>query len=688
MEKSSNRLINEKSPYLLQHAYNPVEWYPWGNEAFDKAKQEDKPVFLSIGYSTCHWCHVMERESFEAEDAAAVLNENFVAVKVDREERPDVDAIYMSVCQALTGAGGWPLTVIMTPDKKPFFAGTYFPKHSTGGRPGLMDILAAVTSEWKKDKARLVNNADEITEAIGSRAARANGGSGKLNKELLDEAFSQLEKVFDSSYGGFGTAPKFPTPHNMMFLLRYWRRTGKEKALAMVEKTLEAMRRGGIYDHLGYGFSRYSTDRRWLVPHFEKMLYDNALLCYTYLEAYQCTGNREFAKTAEEILQYVLRNMTNHQGAFYSAEDADSEGEEGKFYVWTRQEIMEVLGQERGEVFADFYNITPEGNFENGASILNTIDVNLPEFARKKGMSQEAVKIMLSQGREKLFQLRDSRVHPFKDDKVLTSWNALMITALAKAAKVLDRPQYAAVAGKVVKFIYSNLMREDGRLLARYRAGQADFPAYLDDYAFFLWALVELYGATYATSYLNKALALSEELERLFWDDKENGFFFYGSDVEALITRPKELYDGALPSGNSVAALALLKLARLKNSKKLTDLAEKTLMAFQSTTEAYPQAYTFFLLAVDYHLEPPRQVVVAGTRGDTTTEKMLRILGASFLPTTDVLLNDGDNASMIAELLPHIADKGLVEGRASAYVCNNFACQAPVSEVKQLEELL
>jgi len=688
VDKKPNRLINEKSPYLLQHAYNPVDWYPWGEDAFEKAKREDKPVFFSSGYSTCHWCHVMERESFEAEEVAAVLNERFVAIKVDREERPDVDSIYMTVCQALTGSGGWPLTVIMTPDKKPFFAGTYFPKTSVAGRPGLMELLAAAAEAWEKERERLVGNSEEITKAIQRRSVRKTSHEDKLTTGLLDTAYSQLEAAFDKEYGGFSHAPKFPTPHNIMFLLRYWRRTGKEKALVMVEKTLEAMWRGGIYDHLGYGFARYATDRHWQIPHFEKMLYDNALLCYAYIEASQCCENARFAKIAEEIIQYVLRDMTNHQGAFYSAIDADSEGVEGKFYVWARQEIIDALGKDAGELFADFYHVTPEGNFEKGKSILHLIDTNFEQFAKKRNMMERELKEQLRQGREKLFALRDGRVHPFKDDKVLTAWNALMIVALAKAAKVLDRPQYAAVAGKVVSFIYSNLMRQDGRLLARYRSGQADYPAYVDDYAFLLWALVELYGATYCTDYLKKATALGEAMQKLFWDETEGGFYFYGNDGEALITRPKELYDGAMPSGNSVAALAFLKLGRLRSSKVLTDIGEKALRAFSHEAAAYPQGYTFFLLALDYYLEPPRQVVIAGSRGDSVTEEMLKVLGSRFLPTTDILLNDSENENVMEAILPHIKDRGTVAGRASAYVCTNFTCQAPVMDVQQLQQLL
>ena len=681
---SPNHLINEKSPYLLQHAHNPVDWNPWGEEAFAKAKAEDKPIFLSIGYSTCHWCHVMERESFEDEEVAQVLNGGFVPVKVDREERPDVDGIYMTVCQALTGSGGWPLTVLMTPDRKPFFAGTYFPKRSRGGRPGLLDILAAVDKEWQGDRIDLMAGSEQITDAIGKAAAPR---PGKLSRDMLDTAYSQLARVFDATYGGFGQAPKFPTPHNMLFLLRYWRLTGQPKALSMVTKTLEAMHQGGIYDHLGFGFARYSVDERWHVPHFEKMLYDNALLCYTLLEAYQCAGNPEFAQVAEEIADYVLRDMTDAGGGFYSAEDADSEGEEGKFYVWTRAEVLASLGDEPGRLFADYYNITPEGNFESATSIPHHIGYHLPEYAARHGIDAGALSLSLAAGREKLYAIREKRVHPFKDDKVLTAWNALMIAALAKAARVLDKPAYAAAAAQAAEFVFARLRRPDGRLLARYRDGQAAFPAYLDDHAFLLWALVELYEATFDSAWLDKARRLAGEMQALFWDDKHDGFYFSGSDSEELIARPKEIYDGALPAGNSVAGYALLKLARILDNAPLLDLAERTLQAFAGQVAAYPQGHTFFLMAVDQYLEPPRQLVIAGRGGDPATRAMLRVAGTQYLPTTTVIFNN-TAAESAGEALAWTKDYQPVAGQTAAYVCENFACQAPTTTTAALIELL
>lgn len=684
-DKSPNRLINEKSPYLLQHAHNPVEWYPWGEEAFAKAKTEDKPVFLSIGYSTCHWCHVMERESFEDEEVARALNAGLVAVKVDREERPDVDHIYMAVCQALTGAGGWPLTVIMTPEKKPFFAGTYFPKQSKWGRPGLMDILAAVSKQWRENRQKLSESGEEITRAIQGRGAFS---AGDVSTDLLDTAYNQLERVFDRYYGGFGSAPKFPAPHQLMFLLRHWRRTGEKKALAMVEKTLDAMRRGGIYDQLGFGFARYSVDEFWMVPHFEKMLYDNALLCYAYLEAYQCTANPDFAQVAKEIIQYVLRDMTSPEGGFYSAEDADSEGVEGKFYVWTRSEVLATLGPERGTLFADFYGVAAEGACEGGANTLNFITHDLNEFAAQSHVEPAELARVLAECRETLYQLREKRIRPFKDDKILTAWNALMIAALAKAARVLGEPGYAAAAERAMKFIFTQMLDSDGRLLARYRDGEAGCAAYLDDHAFLLWALLEVYESTFSPDYINKALNIASVMQRLFWDNEQGGFYFSGADGEVLIARSKELYDGAMPSGNSLAALALLRLARMTNQTELAELAETTVKTFSGQVAEHPQAYTGFLLAVDLYFEAPRQVIVAGGRGDKTVRDMLELLGTRFLPTTSVLLNDSDNADNVAAVLPQVAAELPVNGAATAFICENFACQLPVGDLDSLRHML
>jgi uncharacterized protein YyaL (SSP411 family) len=599
-----NRLSKEKSPYLLQHQFNPVDWFPWGQEAFEKAKAEDKPIFLSIGYSTCHWCHVMERESFEDKEVADLLNRYFVAVKVDREERPDIDNIYMTVCQALTGHGGWPLTIFMTPDKKPFFAGTYFPKKGRMGMPGLMDILNRVADLWKGKREELIESADKIMQAIQADATAAFYEKGRITKETIKKGYEHLNRSFDPRYGGFGRAPKFPIPHNLLFLLRYWKLNKTDKALEMVKKTLNAMHRGGIYDHIGFGFSRYSTDNKWLVPHFEKMLYDNALLAMAYLEAYQATGAEEYRRVAREIFTYVLRDMTSEEGAFYSAEDADSEGVEGKFYVWDKGEVTSILSRERGERFCRLYDITQGGNFE-GKSIPNLIDKSEEEV-------QEA--LSLEEDRKQLYEYRNKRVHPYKDDKVLTAWNGLMIAALSMGARILGQNEYAQAAQRAVAFILDKLRRQDGRLLARYRDKEAAFPAYVDDYAFLILGLIEFYETTYDPYYLEKALELNDDMIHYFWDNDRGGLFLYGKDGEQLITRPKEVYDGAMPSGNSVAALNFLRLARLTGNEKLEKKAEQQLQYFSAVINESPAGYTYFLMAAMFALYPTKEIVVVGDK--------------------------------------------------------------------------
>ncbi|MCE5286421.1 MAG: thioredoxin domain-containing protein, partial [Pelosinus sp.] len=655
----------------------------WGEEAFAKAIAEDKPIFLSIGYSTCHWCHVMERESFEDQEVADILNEHYVAIKVDREERPDVDHIYMNVCQALTGQGGWPLTVLMTGDKQPFFAGTYFPKHATYGRTGVVELLIAVVERWHKDKAELIAYGGNMVNALQEEQHKRNF-SKALTPELLEVGFRQLSQSFEPEYGGFSYAPKFPTPHNMMYLLRYWRRTKNGEALSMVEHTLTAMRRGGIYDHLGYGFARYSTDNQWLAPHFEKMLYDNALLCEVYLEAYQCTGNADFARVAEEILTYVMRDMTSPDGGFYSAQDADSEGIEGKYYIFTRAEVLQVLGEKDGTLFADYYGITAAGNFEQGASILHTIRTNLDEFAESHGFGSEQFEVLLEEWRSQLLAKRSRRIPPYKDDKILTAWNALMIAALAKATRVLGKAEYIERARKALDFVYARLMRSDGRLLARYREGEAAHLAYLDDYAFLLRALIDLYEATFEPQYIARAVEAAKDLTRLFWDEKQGGFYFAGADAEKLIMRPKELYDGAMPSGNSVAALALMQLADITGNSDFEELAEREIASFSGEVEKFPRAYTYFLMALDYRWSARRQIVVAGPPEETT--EMLTEVGKYFLPDSVVLFNDAEQA-MVAALMPHIADKTSLDG-AAAYICENYACQPPVCGMEGLLDKL
>ncbi|MBD3398333.1 DUF255 domain-containing protein, partial [Candidatus Micrarchaeota archaeon] len=485
-----NRLIDEKSPYLLQHAYNPVDWYPWGEEAFEKARREDKPIFLSIGYSTCHWCHVMERESFEDPEVAEAMNDAWVSIKVDREERPDIDHIYMTVCQMMTGSGGWPLNIIMTPDKKPFFAGTYFPKNSVYGRIGMMDLIARVKELWTEQRGTVLESAGKVMSALKQIPDQSPGPP--LSPEVLDKAFQELSQRFDDTYGGFSEAPKFPTPHNMMFLLRYWKKKSEYRALEMVEKTLKGMRKGGVYDHIGFGFHRYSTDREWLLPHFEKMLYDQALMVMAYTEAYQATKDEHYREVAREVIRYVLRDMTDEKGGFYSAEDADSEGEEGKFYVWTKAEAAQVLDPEELDIFVNAFNILPEGNFREEATGKIT-GANIPhlrkpmsDLASQLNMAEEDLREVLESARKKLFEAREKRVHPYKDDKILTDWNGLMIAALSKAGKAFDEPQYVRAAEKAADFVFEHLLNEQGRLLHRYRGGESGIEAHVDDYAFMI----------------------------------------------------------------------------------------------------------------------------------------------------------------------------------------------------------
>ncbi len=687
-----NRLAREKSPYLLQHASNPVDWYPWGEEAFEVARREDRPIFLSIGYSTCHWCHVMERESFEKEDVGRILNQHFVPIKVDREERPDVDHIYMAVCQALTGSGGWPLTVVLTPDRKPFFAGTYFPPETRFGRPGLKEILYQIIGAWEQQRDRVTESAVKITEAVQHQLTGSPGNG--LDETTLRLAFDQLASRYDETHGGFGTAPKFPTPHVLTFLLRWWRRSGDPRALEMVETTLQSMRRGGIFDHVGFGFHRYSTDREWLVPHFEKMLYDQALLLIATVEAFQATGNAFHGAVAREIAAYVLRDMTSPEGAFYSAEDADSEGEEGKFYVWRRSEIEAVLGSKEAALYARAYSIEDEGNWRDEATG-ETPGTNIPHWsgnpvtlAQEFGVPAEEVPRRLEAAREKLFQARQRRIHPHKDDKVLTAWNGLMIAALAKASQAFGDPSYADAAGRALAFLESKLIREDGRLLARYRDGESAHPAYLDDYAFLAWGLLELYEATFAARHLDGALKLAREMERLFKDDREGGYYFSGLDGEPLLARAKEIYDGATPAGNSVAALVLLRLGRMTGDSSLERAAEGIFRAFSGSVSRNPSAHTQLLAAVDFALGPTREIVIAGEAGDETARAMVRAVSSRFLPRKVLLWNTPKESRLLETVAPFTKSQTPVSGSAAAYVCENYACRAPVTSVAGLVPLL
>ncbi len=682
----ANRLIGEKSPYLLQHAENPVDWYPWGQEAFSKAKEEDKPIFLSVGYSSCHWCHVMEEESFQDEEVARFLNRHFVSIKVDREERPDVDHIYMTACQAMTGSGGWPLTIMMTAQGHPFFAGTYFPRQSKYGRPGLLELLQQILSLWQGDRKRLLLTGEQMAAALQRLSASTQ--EGQLSREVLEDACRQLEDRFDSVFGGFGAAPKFPAPHNLSLLLRWWRRSGQKEALDMVEKTVAGMWRGGIYDHLGFGFHRYSTDSRWLVPHFEKMLYDQALLVLAYLETYQATGQERYARVAREVIAYVLGDMTSPQGGFYCAEDADSEGQEGRYYVWTPGQIISVLGKEQGGLFCRFFGVTDEGNFEDGASVLHRTSA-LESFAEREKISPQQLERFLEMSRQKLLGARKGRVPPLKDDKVLTDWNGLMIAALARGAAVLDHPGFREAATRAADFLLESLRRRDGRLLHRYRDGAADIPGFLDDYAFLMWGLIELYEATFQARHLREALILADQMVELFWDRAVGGFYFTGQDAEKLLARSKGSTDGAMPSGNSVAALSLLRLGRLTARTDLEDRARDVMRSFGAQVAGAPGGFSHLLMAVDFALGPAHEVVIAGGANEESTQRMLVTLRSRFLPNVVILLHAEDQEGRaIEELIPLVKDQTQIEGKATAYVCQNFTCQMPVTGVEEMMALI
>ena len=678
MKKNTNHLINEKSPYLLQHANNPVDWYPWGKKAFAKAQKEEKPIFLSIGYSTCHWCHVMEEESFADEEVAELLNQNFVAIKVDREERPDVDSIYMEVCQSLIGRGGWPLTVIMTPEREPFFAGTYFPKESQRGQPGLINILTKVSREWEQNREHLIKTGEEIVKNLkeSSKDQVDDKISQAEMKELATTAAESLKHRFDSQYGGFGAAPKFPQPHNLLFLLRYSKAYDNQETLKMVEKTLDSMWRGGIYDHLGYGFARYSTDRKWLVPHFEKMLYDNALLAITYLEAFQLSSKADYARVAREILTYIKRDMTAPEGGFYSAEDADSEGVEGKFYLWNPAEVKEVLGGEEGTEFCAYYDITAAGNFE-GENIPNLID---------SAETKEEIDKRFKVARQKLFAYREKRVHPAKDDKILTAWNGLMIAAFSRADRILEE-DYQEEAKRAVKFIQNNLTRDDGRLLARYRDGEADYLAYVDDYAFLIWGLIELYQTSFDLEYLKLALDLNQDLLEYFWDREQGGLYLYGSDGEELITRPKEIRDGALPSGNAIAAFNFWRLAQLTGDESLFAKFEEQINAFSQRFKENPTAYTASLISLLSDTGLGQEIIINGESEDSL-EEFLEVINNKYLPFSTVILNTPAKIDSLAELNQLFASDDF-KGRADeVLICQNYTCQQPLNNSEELAKAL
>lgn len=694
-----NKLINEKSPYLLQHAHNPVNWYPWSDEAFDKAKSEDKPIFLSIGYSTCHWCHVMEKESFEDEQVAKLMNDSFVSIKVDREERPDIDGIYMAVCQMLTGSGGWPLTVVMTPDRKPFFAGTYFPKYNRFNRIGMLELIPKLAEVWKTKREDIEKSANEIVASLSQ--INLTDDTIKLNESIFEQAFNEFERRYDDKFGGFGISPKFPSPHNLMFLLRYWKRFNNDNALKMVESTLTQIRLGGIYDHIGFGFARYSTDQKWLVPHFEKMLYDQAMLAMAYTETYLATKNQFYKKTAEEILEYVLRDMTHNEGGFFSAEDADSEGEEGKFYLWEADELKNLLDKDELELATKIFNVEDTGNLpdgkagwvdeskgvKSGTNILH-LQKSYIELSEEQNLNVNEFAVKLETIRKKLFNFREKRVHPHKDDKILTDWNGLMISAFAKAAQAFDNQIYYDAAIKAFNFVEKHLTNANGYLLHRFHDGESGISAFIDDYAFMINASIDLYETTFEIKYLKRAIELNDILIKEFWDNASGGFFFSSLQNENLITRQKEIYDGAIPSGNSVALLNLVRLYHFTGKPDYEQKATKLIECFSGSISRSPSAFAQFLIGLDFYFGPSSEVVISFLQNNQKTKDAVKLIRSVFKPNKILILNPIDQNKEIMESIPFIESMNLINNETTFYVCKNYVCNQPINDLKILVNLL
>jgi uncharacterized protein len=683
--RKPNRLIHEKSPYLLQHAYNPVDWYPWGKEAFARARKENKPIFLSIGYSTCHWCHVMERESFENEGIAAVMNEYFVCIKVDREERPDIDKIYMTAVQATTGSGGWPMSVWLTPELKPFFCGTYFPPDSRYGRPGFRDLLQRVHDVWEGNHTGVLAQASQIVETINQYSSIGTNG---FPNQVLDDAplsagFDQFRTSYDSVNGGFSMAPKFPRPVALNFLFRYQMRTNEVAAREMALHTLRMMGEGGLFDQLGGGFHRYSVDQKWLVSHFEKMLYDQAQLVSSYIDAYQITRDPFYAEIARRTCDYVLRDMTSPEGGFYSAEDADSEGVEGKFYVWTREEIEKIIGdKEKTEIFCRYYGVEPHGNWEEGNNVLH-VALPLADTAKEFHKTEKEIVASLEESRAKLFTAREKRARPHRDEKILTAWNGLMISAFARAAQALDEPKYRAAAEKAANYILTN------RLKAGELTRTATVSAMVEDYAFFGNGLVDLYEADFDPQWLQKAAELSDAMLAQFYDAKEGGFFQTDGRDPSVIVRSKEDYDGAEPSGNSMATMLLLQLAQFTDRADYRNAAEKTIQLFGGHLAKAPQVVPQLLCALDFYLNKPKQIVIAGKADAVDTLAMLRALHERYLPNSIVILAEGgESQKSLVKLMPFLETIKPVDGKATAYVCVNYACQLPTSDLSKMLALV
>ena len=682
-QQHTNRLAGESSPYLLQHAHNPVDWYPWGEEALERARREDKPILLSIGYSACHWCHVMERESFEDEGIARQMNEQFVNVKVDREERPDLDQIYMSAVQMMTRHGGWPLTVFLTPDLVPFYGGTYFPPEDRHQMPGFPRVLAAVAEAYRTRPDEVRQSAWEILSEL-RRMGLAQESAEVIGTPLLDNAYRGLARSYDPRHGGFGGAPKFPSFMSLEFLLRTHARTGDARALEMATHSCRMMAQGGLYDQLGGGFHRYSTDARWLVPHFEKMLYDNALLARLYLHAYQATGEHFFRRVAEETLGYVTREMLDGTGAFYSTQDADSEGVEGKFFVWDKEEVESLLGPEDARLFCAYYDVTEGGNFEER----NILHVERPaeEVARELGVRVERLAEAVERGRGILFTERERRVKPGRDEKVITAWNGLMLEAFAEAAAVLERDDYREVAERNAEFLLGSLSK-DGLLLHVYKDGRAKHAGFLDDYSYVVSGLVTLYETTGRTRWLREAVRLTDLMVEEFWDGEGGGFFYNGASGEQLIVRNKDYFDNATPSGNSVAAEALLRLSVLTGNEDYGRKAVSVLRLVRDAVERYPSAFGYALGAVDFYLSTPKEIVIAAGGDEEGARLLVREVWRRYLPNKVVALAAGEDDGA-AELVPLLRDRPAAGGRATAYVCESYACLRPVNTPAELAEQL
>ena len=680
----ANRLANETSPYLLQHKDNPVDWYPWGEEALRRAREEDRPILLSVGYSACHWCHVMERESFEDDETARMMNEHFVNIKVDREERPDIDSIYMAAVQAIIRHGGWPMTVFLTPDGSPFYGGTYFPPVPSRNMPSFQQLLLSIADAYENRRAEVLRSAGSIRDFLRASTSAAMPETEAAGTELLDRAAASLLSQLDRRFGGFGTAPKFPQAMNLEVLLRHHHRTGDRSALDGVELTLRSMANGGIYDQLGGGFARYSVDAYWLVPHFEKMLYDNALLSRLYLETYQATGDAFYLRIAEETLDYVLRDMTSEEGGFFSAEDADSEGEEGKFYVWRPKELESVLDPEEADLAARYWDVTERGNFE-GKSILHV--PRPPEaVAEEFGFSSGELGERITRIRSKLFAAREGRIRPGRDEKILAAWNGLMLRSFALAARVTGREDYREAAVRNATFIVKK-MKEDGRIHRSYKDGRARFNGYLEDYAMVADGLVAVYEATFETRWLVEADALMGAVSELFWDEESRAYYDTPADHEELLTRPRDVYDSAAPSGTSVATEVLLRLSLFLDRSDYRQRAEDILGELAGGMEKVPGAFGRLLCALDFSTAEPREVAVVGNPGATDTRALLNTVYSAYLPNKVVAGRDPDDDEA-GGLIPLLEGRTAREGKPTAYVCVQYACQAPTTDPEELARQL